>query len=72
MKNNQGFNLIELLVVVGILGALAVIGLVGYNGYLVSAGKKIAAYEASRMTNDSQEAALQACISDCVGINPQN
>ena len=72
MNKNNGFNLIELLVVVGIIGVIAAIGLVGYNGYLTSAGQKIAAYETSRMNNDTQEAAINSCISDCIGIASQN
>ena len=37
MKNNKGFTLIDLLVVVAIIGILAAVGVVAYNGYTNSA-----------------------------------
>ena len=68
MKKILGFSLIELLVVVSILGIIAVIGIVAYDGYLTSSGKKIAEYENARMVNDSQEAAMITCLTDCISI----
>ena len=37
MKNNKGFTLFELLVVVAIIGILAAVGVVAYNGYTKNA-----------------------------------
>ena len=68
MKKILGFSLIELLVVLSILGVIAVIGIVAYDGYLTSSGKKLAEYEKARMVNDSQEAALVTCLTDCISI----
>ena len=51
-----------------LLGIIAVIGIVAYDGYLTSSGKKIAEYEKARMVNDSQEAAMITCLTDCISI----
>ena len=39
-KSNQGFSLIELLVVVALIGVLSGIGLIAYNLYITSSQKK--------------------------------
>ena len=40
-KSNQGFSLIELLVVVALIGVLSGIGLIAYNLYITASQKKI-------------------------------
>lgn len=42
LKNNNGFSLVELMIVVGVIAILAVIAVPAYNGYMGISKKKVA------------------------------
>lgn len=44
LRDNSGFSLVELLVVVAIIGILAAVGVVGYQGYIDSTKKEAAEF----------------------------
>ena len=63
MKNNKGFTLIELVVVVAIIGILAAVGTIAYTGY-TSAAQKNSAKTIYSQAVKYLTAETQKCILD--------
>ncbi|MEH6390003.1 MAG: prepilin-type N-terminal cleavage/methylation domain-containing protein, partial [Pseudomonas profundi] len=74
MKNNSGFTLIELMIVVAIIGILAAIAIPSYQGYIIKTQVNRAVSElAIYKTPFEIRLASGASVSDSdIGYNPSN
>lgn len=64
LRNQKGFTLMELMIVIVIIGVLAAIGVPAYNNYVKSAKEKACAANVSVIQNALYIAAAESSVGD--------